>query len=256
MARLDIIDFRREIINRPITEEVEVPTEVEVRMAVKDPATGEIKVETRLEPRMTKKEVKRLIQEEKEFVEYAAVGRRAYATVVKTINEIRAIRDPEMGEEDNEDKAALAANRDFILAAHAAWKQGHEMPAHGTPLGAWPAINARTSEAFKLCGVRTVEEIAELSELARPRVAHIGDIPSLIKQAKLFLASADKLATANSMKALEDANSELKEQVAEQARLMEEMRRMMVEMQDTKPLEAKPRRGRPPSSERLAEDAA
>ncbi len=232
--RLDIIEFRREIKNRPVKIEIEEPTEVTVKVATKD-AQGNMVIEERLEPRMVKKTVDRIIQEEKEYVEYAAPGRRQFATTVKTLAEIKGIKDVTPGEEDDDDRAVEAAKRDYILAAYDAWKRGHEMPANGTPLGAWPAISPKTAEQFRLSGVRTVEEVAELNEQAKSRLGHIGHLGDLIKQAKLFLGSADKLAVAHNMKALEDQNTALKDQLADQEAALKEMHAMLMELKQQAP---------------------
>ena len=236
--RLDIIEFRRETVTRPVKEEVEVATEVTVKVATKQP-DGSLVIEERLEPRMIKKVVDRLISEEKDFVEFAAPGRRAYATTVKTLGEIRSIQDPPMGEDDD-DKLAEAQKRDIILAEYEAWKLGQTLPDGAIPLGGWPAITPKVADQLRISGIRSVEEVAELTEQAKSRLGHIGNLGDIIKQAKLFLGSADKLATANQMKALEDEKELLKEQLAEQAKMLEQMRAWMVE-KDQEQAEASPK---------------
>lgn len=241
--RLDIIEFRRETINRPVTEEVDVATEVPVKIAVKDPETGELGVQTVMEMRIGKKPVTRLIQEERDFVEYAAPGRRAYATVVKTMGEIHAIKDPPLGEDDD-DKVAEAQKRDIILAEYNAWKLGQTLPERGIPLGAWPAIMPKVADQLRMAGVRSVEDVAELTEQAKSRLGHIGNLGDLIKQAKLFLGSADKLATATQMKSLEEQNAALREEMAEQAQMLKDMQRMMIESQQAPGASDKPKRAK------------
>ena len=232
--RLDIIEFRRETINRPITEEVDVATEVPVKIAVKDPETGELNVQTVMEMRIGKKQVTRLIQEDKDYVEFAAPGRKGYATAVKTMGEIRCIHDAPLGEDDD-DKIAEAQKRDLILEAYEAWKLGHALPEHGIPLGAWPAVTAKVADQLRMAGVRSVEDVAELTEQAKSRLGHIGNLGDLIKQAKLFLGSADKLATATQMKSLEDRNTAQAEQLAEQEAMLREMQAMLIELKQQAP---------------------
>ena len=243
MIRLDVVDIREEFISRTVTEEVDVATEVPVKVGVKDPETGEIRIETRMETRIGKQQVKRLIQEPKVYIEYAAPGRRAYATTVKTLGEIKAIEDADPNGEDSDDRTVEAGKRDFLLAYYDSWKKGHEMPETGIPLGAWPAINTKIAEMFRASGIRTVEEVAELTEQAKSRLGHIGNLGDLIKQAKLYIGSADKLATASHMKSLEEQNAALKDELAEQQAMLKEMQAMLIEMKQQAPgASAKPKR--------------
>lgn len=239
--RLDIIEFRRERVRRPVKIDVEEATEVPVKVAVKD-AAGNVVIEERLEPRMVKKTIDRVIEEDRDYVEYAAPGRRLYATTVKAMPEILAIQDPPFGEDD-EDKLAEAQKRDYILPRYEAWKQGQTVPTHGYPISAWGAVNAKTRDLFAMHGVHVVEEIAELTEQARSRMGNIGNLPDLIKLAKTFIGSADRREAAANMKALEDQNVALKDQLAEQEAMLKEMQAMLIEMKQQAPAaSAKPKR--------------
>lgn len=60
--------------------------------------------------------------------------------------------------------AHVVARWEAISEAYEAWKTGNEIPEHGTPLGAWPALSKSQLNAFKSGGFRTVEEISEMND--------------------------------------------------------------------------------------------
>lgn len=212
---LDIVRFYSRFSNQPVTELVD-GKEVTAIKAIK-----------------------------KDFVEYAQPGYRGRATAVKSIGEIRLIEDADPTEEDNDDRLAQMQLRDLILGAYERFKAGSEQTKAGFPLTAWTALDPEQVAAFRMCGISVVEEIADLTEQIKPRVAHIGDLNSLMKQAKIFLASADQQAAANRMKSLEDEKEMLKEQVAEQAKMLEQMRAWMVERdQEQADASSKPKRAK------------
>lgn len=45
-----------------------------------------------------------------------------------------------------------------------AWKAGQEMPADGTPLASWPGVSPEQVDRLRLLRVRTVEDVAALSD--------------------------------------------------------------------------------------------
>ena len=80
----------------------------------------------------------------------------------------------------------MSAIWSVIGPAYEAWKEGREMPEHGTPLATWPAISNEEAEIFRMSGIKTVEQVAELTENAfsRIRIANLRELRSL---AKMFL---------------------------------------------------------------------
>lgn len=125
-----------------------------------------------------------------------------------------------------------------IEPAYKAWKSGSEVPVDGTPLGAWAGVNAAQADVLRQNGIRTVEEVAALTD------SQLGKImlpqPRLLKlQAAEYLESRKGDAIASKIAAVEEQNAALKAQLEEAiARLSED----------------KPRRGRPPKNE--VEEAA
>jgi hypothetical protein len=128
-----------------------------------------------------------------------------------------------------------------IEPAYEAFKNGRDIPLSGTPLGAWNGIIAEQAEVLRQSGIRTVEEVAELSEsqLERVRLPNMRDLRS---QAKLFLENSDK-ALAAKREADKDA---MIEAMSERMAAMEELLE-----QATKPA----KRGRKPADEDQEEAA-
>lgn len=234
-VRLDVIEIREDYVTRTVSEEVEVLKEVPIRVGSKNAETGELEFTTRYEMRPFKEVVRRVVKEPKTFIEFAAPGRRAYQTTVKSLAEIKAIQDCDPNEEDADDKMVEMQKRDFLLAWYEAKKKGNQLPTNGTPIGAWGAIDNKVAEAFRNAGIAAIEEVAELTEQAKARLGHIGHLNDLIKQAKAFVGSADKLAAATHMKELESQNTALKDQLADQEAALKEMHAMLMELKQQAP---------------------
>lgn len=139
-------------------------------------------------------------------------GEPAFATWM----EIKRITPPEYI--DNDDgglkMAALRSQWAQIEPAYAAWKAGHEMPEHGTPLGVWPGISADEAEALRTVGIKTVEDVAGLTEdrLARPVLPRLRDLQ---RQAKVFLDAMGDAELRAKVAQLEEQNAAMLEMLAE-----------------------------------------
>lgn len=108
-----------------------------------------------------------------------------------------------------------------IEPAYNAWKGGQEVPLNGTPLGAWPAVNAGQVDVLRHYGIRTVEEVAGLSEAQIGRVTLPG-MRDLQKQARVFLDNSDR---ADSAKREADKDSQLealRDRLAEMEKLLDQ----------------------------------
>lgn len=125
--------------------------------------------------------------------------------------------------------AALRSQWNQIEPSYAAWKQGQEIPDSGTPLGAWPAIDAARAEALRAAGLRTVEDVASVGEniLARPPLPNLRGLKD---QAKAFLENRD----------LSARDAQISDLQAQNAAMLE----MLTELQADKP-----KRGRPPKAQ-------
>lgn len=120
-----------------------------------------------------------------------------------------------------------------ISPAYEAFKQGREIPVDGTPLGAWAGITPEQGEILRMSGIRTVEEVRDLTEGMIGRI-RLPNMRELTKQAKLFLENSNA-ARAAEREAQKDAMIE--EMAAQLAALRER-----IEKDD----DDKPRRGRKP----------
>lgn len=107
----------------------------------------------------------------------------------------------------------------IIEAAYERWLSGQEAPVEGTPLAAWNALSPEQAEVLRHRGIRTVEEVSQLTD------AHVERIPlpmrELIRQAKQFLDAADANRTSAALaekdqqiEALKASEAELRDQVA------------------------------------------
>jgi len=107
-----------------------------------------------------------------------------------------------------------------IEPAYQAWKKGEEVPENGTPLGAWPAIDAEKRKYMNGLGIRSVEDVAAMSDSTVETLPFPGrrDLPKL---AQAFL---DAQKDAN----LAAQNAELQERIAA-------MEAMLAEKAEEKP---------------------
>lgn len=117
-----------------------------------------------------------------------------------------------------------------IEPQYEAWKAGNEIPENGTPFAAWDGVTKGQAEILKGMGLRTVEAVAEASDI----VINKSGLPNalLIRDtAKKYLASASGSREAAKMTTLETENAALKGQMAE---LMEQMKLLMSDQTEKK----------------------
>ena len=125
---------------------------------------------------------------------------------------------------------ALRGQWSQIEPHYNAWKAGNEIPADGTPLGAWPGLSNAQAETLRKIGINTVQKLATIPEtvLARPPLPNLRDLKA---QAMLWLEGRDKAA--------------LEAQVAEQQRQIDAMLEMLAERKGAEDDEPKRGPGRP-----------
>lgn len=155
-----------------------------------------------------------------DWVTWAPVGG---VLSTQTTDRIKSIRpDDSMLRNDSSGTkgAFMRARWAQIEPAFNAWKGGQEIPLNGTPLGAWPAVNAGQVDVLRHYGIRTVEEVSGLSEAQIERITLPG-MRDLQRQARTFLDNSDR---ADSAKREADKDSQLeamKERLAEMEALLE-----------------------------------
>lgn len=95
--------------------------------------------------------------------------------------------------EDSQNPAVVMAHArgDIIRRAYDAWKQGREAPTHGTPLAAWNALNQEQVEAMIRVGIKTIEDVAGLTDASSSRLG-LPNRNELIKQAQNFIDAKEQ----------------------------------------------------------------
>jgi len=128
------------------------------------------------------------------------------------------------GQDDSELAGMKAQHMSAIWSeiepAYAAWKEGRELPLNGTPLAAWPGITNEQAEIFRLAGVRTVEQVRDMSDGVRGRV-RLPNVRELQDLAKIYLENSGATAAAEREAAKDKLIAEMQERMA----AMEEMLR-------------------------------
>lgn len=164
-----------------------------------------------------------------DYVEYAPV----HAVMTTRIWErVKDLQPPEFIDNDDDGKKIgfMRARWSMIEAAYDAWKKGMEIPLDGTPLAAWAGVTPEQAQAFHRAGIRTVEEVAGLTDGVMSKVQLPG-IREFVQQARAFLDAADRNVVADRLTSQDAEISALKEQLAAAMELLEEAN--------------KPKRGRP-----------
>lgn len=158
--------------------------------------------------------------------------------------------------------------KNSIEPAYRAWKGNQSAPEYGTPITAWTAIPQSYRDIIMRAGVTSIEQLADAtsSVLSLPGLKAIGNLKEIQENARRFVNAKDVNKSAAIVAMHEDRTKVLEDQLAEQAKMMEEMRGMMAEMMADKVSamsgadDSPKRRGRPPKSatdhEALADEAA
>lgn len=148
-----------------------------------------------------------------DWVEYGPVGSKDRSTTEAPVSMILDRLQPM---QDRGNPAILMAHEraSIISRAYKAWKEGNAVPVDGTPLAAWNGVSPEAAEVLKLSNIRTVEEIAALTDahMERIRLPHLRE---LIRQAKAFIDSADQVRFAASLTERERENAALKAELAD-----------------------------------------
>lgn len=101
-----------------------------------------------------------------------------------------------MGDDTDGVKLAfMSARWAQIEPAYEMWKAGQEMPLSGTPLALCPIFNPGMIEVLHQVGIKTVEEVRDLSEVHLTKVS-LPNMRDLKKQAGIFLDNMGGAASA------------------------------------------------------------
>ncbi|MER8745873.1 hypothetical protein NKH54_22725 [Mesorhizobium sp. M1004] len=137
----------------------------------------------------------------------------------KTTERVRLmLPDPtKMGEDQEGEKLKFMTARWMqIQPAYEAFKKGQDIPINGMALAAWSGVTVEQAEVLRQSGIRTVEEVRDLTDGQLEKV-RLPSMREMRKQAKLFLENTD-VAKAAEREAEKDA---IIEQMAERMAAME-----------------------------------
>jgi hypothetical protein len=173
-------------------------------------------------------------QRARDMVEYGPIGQ---AGRTHTTERIDILSKPQKVAGANPAVTAARVMWDFIKPRYEAWKGNQDLPETGTPLAAWNHLTQSQAEILRVNGIRSVEDVAQLSDAHFHRIP-IPNLRSICEGAKKFLDSKDVNKFTSEMKAKDEqlaaANTRIDEMATMLAKLMEER-------------DEPRRRGRPPN---------
>jgi hypothetical protein len=109
-----------------------------------------------------------------------------------------------------------------IKSHYEAWKQGQEVPTNGISLAAWPGLTVEQAEVLRGRGIRTVEEVRDLSSNQCDNIP-LPNVRELKKQAGLFIENKAAAVSAERDRQNQEIISSLQVQISQ---MREEMARM------------------------------
>lgn len=145
-------------------------------------------------------------------------------TKTKISAEIRRVSRVLPIEECGDNLAYLMAHKlwAFIEPRYKHWQDTNTLPEAGTPLAAWPGVTAAQAAVLRTAGLKSVEEIAEASDIVMTKTG-LANASQLRDHAKRFLANEAGAREAKAFATLEAENAELKSQMTELMRMMQEL---------------------------------
>lgn len=120
-----------------------------------------------------------------------------------------------------------------IQPAFEAWKNGQAMPEYGIPLAAWPALDADQVKMLTASGIRSVEDLRDVSEgqLGKIRLPNVRDLK---KMAGLYIEGLSYAKVAEREAARDAKIAGLEEQLAAAMQLLEQQAQANAETQGGK----------------------
>ena len=198
---------------------------------------------------------------EDDWVEYGQVGMADRSKTVDRVSRLRGVQPS--GDMQNPAIRLAAMRWASIEPAYEAWKAGQEMPTTGTTLAVLNTLPAEQADFLRSKGVKTVEDLAELTDTHIERMK-IQGLRAYIAQARRYLEASDTRKFSATLEEKEKAIANQQVQITEQQEAMREMRQQMDELATmvarqniAKADEAKRGPGRPrKDAEAKAEEAA
>lgn len=149
-------------------------------------------------------------------VEFGPIGSNGRSSTIERIGLLSKVRD-----DGGQNPAVLMSKMiwDFIRPPYEAWKAGQELPETGTHLAAWTLLSYEQTEVLKAAGVKTVEQVAQLTDTHITRIP-IPNLREIIRQAKTFLEAQDANKSAAVIDAIKAENEDLKAKVEQLAEMV------------------------------------
>lgn len=140
------------------------------------------------------------------------------------VHRVKDIMPPEEPNPDSESDQYLLERWEIIGPAYNAWKSGSEVPEHGTPLAAWAGVRPEQADVLRSLGIRTVEEVADMTDsmVSQVRFPNARQLPIM---ARAFIGNADAAA-----------------KDAEMAELREQLAALKASIEEDKPKRGRPRK--------------
>jgi hypothetical protein len=133
---------------------------------------------------------------EVDMVAYGPIGSLDRTVNIERISRLSCVdSDPES---DNDAVVYASMRWEAIRPYYESWKDGREGPVDGTPLEAWNGVAPEQAEFLRARGIKSVEQLAELTEGHFSRFGLPG-IRNMVSAAKRYLDSSDARKFAASM---------------------------------------------------------
>lgn len=174
-------------------------------------------------------------QRARDMVEYGPIGQAGRTHVTERIDILSRVQKVAGA---NPSILAARVMWDFIKPRYDAWKTNQDLPETGTPLAAWNHLTQSQAEILRVNGVRSVEDVALLTDTHFHRIP-IPNLRSIVEASKKFLDSKDINKFSAEMASKDETIAALTARV-------EQLAEMIANQQDD---EAPRRRGRPPKAE-------
>ncbi len=168
----------------------------------------------------------------REPVEWVVYGPVGNANIRNTERVKHMVPDPvKIGNDPDGKRYAFMKSRwDQVEPAYRAWKEGQEIPLNGTPLAVWPGVTPEQIDVFRQFSVRTVEEVAGLTEAQMERI-RLPNMREMKEQAALFMQNMDRSQSAEeqmrmnaTMEAMRERMEQMEQALAQATAELEEKR--------------------------------
>jgi len=139
-----------------------------------------------------------------EFVDTTSVGNGKYTVTPHRIVDVKRLTN---------------GTWEIVKPHYEAWKAGQDVPENGTPLAAWPAIRPEQIAVLRQFDIKTVEDLAALTDSILSRPGMTG-LRSVRDAAVAWEKSKDTRAVAADVVSMKLENEALKQQMADLMALM------------------------------------